>query len=101
MMSGTAVIGEATIPCTGTLNIEETSDGFFLSGYSRDEYEKQVVLRNLGWIRRGSVEHAKFQTHSGLLIDGAFEIADARFAEEVFPDHRRLVFGISLKRVTD
>jgi|SRR5579872_2046313 len=100
LMSGTAIIGDATVPCAGTLNVEETSDGFFLSGYSRDEFEKQVVLRNLGWIRRGRVEHAKFQTKTGHLVDGAFEVTDARFAEEDFPDHRRLVFGIALKRVT-
>ena len=98
-MSGTAVIGESTVPCAGTLNIEETRDGFFLSGYSRDEFEKQVVLRNLGWIKRGKVEHAKFQTNSGRLVDASFEITDAKFGEEDFPDHRRLVFGISLKRV--
>ena len=101
MMSESAVIGDATIPCAGTLCVEETIHGYYLSGFSRDETEKLAVLRNLGRIRSGKVEHAKFQMKSGRLVDGAFEITEARFAEEAFPDHRRLVFGISLKRVTE
>jgi hypothetical protein len=101
MMSESAVIGEATIPCAGTLSVVETIHGYYLSGFSRDESEKLAVLRNLGRIKSGKVEHAKFQTKSGHLVDGAFEITEARFAEEDFPDHRRLVFGISLRRVTD
>jgi hypothetical protein len=99
MISNSAIIGDASIPCPATLRIEETSNGYYLSGFSRDETEKLAVLRNLGQIRSGKVEHAKFVTRSGQLIDGAFEVTDARFAEEEFPDHRRLVFGISLKSV--
>lgn len=99
MMSQSAVIGDATIPCTGTLTVEETVHGYFLSGFSRDESEKLSVLRNLGRIKSGKIERVQFQTRSGHLIEGAFEITEAKFAEEDFPDHRRLVFGISLKRV--
>src|ERR1700680_4995147 len=101
MMSQSAVIGDAAIPGAGTLSVEETIHGYFLSGFSRDESEKLTVLRNLGRIRTGKIERAQFQTRSGHLIDGAFEIIEAKFAEEDFPDHRRLVFGISLKRVTE
>jgi len=101
MISNTAIIGDAPIPCSATLKIEETSNGYYLSGFSRDETEKLAVLRNLGRIRSGKVEHAKFVTRWGQLIDGAFEITDARFVEEDFPDHRRLVFGISMKSVIE
>ena len=99
MVPNSALIGGAIIPSVGTLNIEETNDGYRLSGYVGDEIEKLVVLRNLGWIRKGKVEHAKFVTKSGYLIDEIFEIAEARFEEEEFPDYRRLVFIISLKQL--
>lgn len=101
MISTSAIIGDASIPCPATLKIEETSTGYYLSGFSRDETEKLAVLRNLGRIKSGKVEHAKFVTRSGELVDGAFEITDARFAEEEYPDHRRLVFGISLRSVIE
>ena len=100
-MQNPAFIGGAIIPCIGTLNIEETQDGYYLSGYVGNEIEKLVVLRNLGWIRKGKVERAKFVTNSGTLIDEAFEVAEARFEEEEFPDHRRLVFMISLKHINE
>jgi len=101
MLSNSAVIGDAAVPCPKTLKIEETINGYFLSGFSHDEGEKLAVLRNLGRIKSDKVEHATFVTQSGRQVDGAFEIIDARFAEEEYPDHRRLVFGISLKPVVE
>jgi hypothetical protein len=101
MVQNSAVIGSSAIPSSATLRIEETEDGFFLSGYVGNEFEKQTVLRNLGGIRKGKIEHAKFQTISGQLVDESFEVTNARFREEEFPDHRRLEFSISLKHVAD
>ncbi len=101
MISNYVMIGDAFIPCPETLRIEETGNGYYLSGFSRDETEKLTVLRNLGRIRSGKVERAQFVTRSGQLVDGAFEITDARFVEEEYPDHRRLVFGISLKPIIE
>ena len=101
MVPNSAFIGSAVIPATGTLNIEETHDGFYLSGYVGNELEKFVVLRNLGSIRKGKVERVRFHTKSGRMIEKSFEVAEVKFEEEEFPDHRRLVFMISLKHTAE
>jgi|SRR5579875_2971669 len=91
-----AIIGNTVIPKFGSAEIHETSMGYTIIGSVRNENEKLEILRNVGSLQKGKIEHAKFVSRSGSLVNQKFEVADVRFKEEELPDHRRLTYTISL-----
>jgi|SRR5271169_5578201 len=96
-----ALIGESVIPRLGVVDIEEIETGYRIRGHSDNELDKMEILRNLGPIRRGQIERAKFVTREGVLVNEMFVVTESKFGEELFPDHRRFVFTISLERTTN
>jgi len=92
-----ALIGEFVIPRLGVVDIEEMDTGYRIRGHVDNEQDKLEILRNLGPIRRGRVERAKFVTRQGTLVNENFTVTESRFEEELMQDHRRFVFTILLE----
>jgi hypothetical protein len=93
-----ALIGEFVIPRLGVVDIEEMGTGYRIRGHVDNEQDKLEILRNLGPIRRGRVERAKFVTRQGTLVNENFTVTESRFEEEQLPDRRRFVFTILLEQ---
>jgi|SRR5579862_938309 len=91
-----ALIGNSVIPRLGVVDIEATSVGYRISGHADNEEDKMEILRNVGPIRKGQVEQAKFVTRDGVLVNESFLVMESKFEEEQLPDHRRFMFTILL-----
>jgi len=92
-----ALIGEYVVPRLGVVDIEEVGTGYRIKGHVDNEQDKLEILHNLGPIRRGRTEHAKFVTREGTLVNESFVVKESRFEEELMQDHRRFAFTILLE----
>jgi len=96
-----ALIGESVVPRLGVVDIEEIETGYRIRGHSDSDSDKMEILHSLGPIRRGQIKRAKFVTKKGELVNEMFVVTESKFGEELFPDHSRFVFMISLERTTN
>ncbi len=92
-----AFIGDAVVPRLGVVTIEETGVGYFITGTVQEETEKREVLFNLGRIQKGKIEHAKFVTKHGALVNETFKISELKFGED-FMSQSSLTYTIQLQR---